>query len=84
MCVLGVCQLVSSEVAIKYSTSLLGMMSFCVRWDQEAGRESKGMQPSLQSLHMMLIAAERGWPGLLVYTIVIPQPIVFCLLTIAI
>lgn len=30
VCVLGVCQLVSSEVAIKYSTPLLGMMSLCV------------------------------------------------------
>lgn len=52
VCVLGVCQLVSSEVAIKYSTPLLGMMSLCVWWDQEAGRENEGMQPSPLSLYI--------------------------------
>lgn len=44
----------------------------------------KECNPASQCLHMTLIAAERGWPGLLVYTIVIPQPIVSGLLTIAI
>lgn len=36
----------------------------------------KECNPASQSLHMTLIAAEQGWPGLLVYIIVIPQPIV--------
>lgn len=44
----------------------------------------KECNPASHSLHMTLIAAEQGWPGLHVYTIVIPQPIVSGLLTIAI
>lgn len=44
----------------------------------------KECNPASQSLHMTLIATEQERPGLLVNAIVIPQPIVSGLLTIAI